>query len=168
MGIRCGASLRSVELRVVVHHEAVSSKRRQTSRSADPIRPDYLRTLGENIDEALALIVHDVVATGALTPAEAGAMVRNRAADYLKDQVANGFNPRADDTAVWVAEAVQEDLIEGLGIAGRLVTWPPCPEHPNHPLWLRSAGKLDRDADDPVWRCSTTNQPVAELGRLEG
>src|SRR4051812_8057509 len=108
MGVRCGASLRSVELRVVVHHGAVSSKRRPTSRSAESIRPDYLRSLGEKLDEALALIVHDVVVTGALTSGEAGAMVRNRTADYVENQVATGFNPRADETAVWVAEAVQE------------------------------------------------------------
>lgn len=144
----------------------MSRKRRPPSRSADLIRPDYLRSLADNIDEALALVVHDAVTTGALTAADAGAMVRNRATDYIQDQVANGLNPGADDTAVWVAEAVQQDLIEGLGTAGRLVTWPPCPEHPNHPLWLRTAGRFDRDADDPVWRCSTTNRAVAELGKL--
>jgi hypothetical protein len=73
--------------------------------------------------------------------------------------------------ALWVAEAVQEDLIEGIGVSDRLVTWPLCPDHPNHPLWLRSSqenfarrgGEL---LDDPVWTCTTTRRPVAELGRL--
>lgn len=36
-------------------------------------------------------------------------------------------------------------------------TWPHCPAHPNHPLWL----------EEGAWRCSTTGEPVAALGDLD-
>jgi hypothetical protein len=131
-----------------------------------------LQSLGDDIDAALALIVRDIVATGALTADEAGAAVRIQAAFHLEDQVENGIEPRADETALWVAEAVQENLIEGLGPSNRLVTWPSCPEHPNHPLWLRSPDEnFARSGDglrsDPVWTCTVTGKPVAELGGLQ-
>jgi hypothetical protein len=136
-----------------------------------PVRRDYLRSLGDNIDAALALIVHDIVATGALTAEEAAAAVHIQTAFHLEDQVENGIEPRADETALWVAEAVQENLIEGSGVGHRLVAWPPCPKHPNHPLWLRSPDENFRRSgddlpDDPVWTCTTTGLPVAELGGL--
>ena len=35
-------------------------------------------------------------------------------------------------------------------------TWPACPEHPNHPLWLA----------DGWWRCETSGTAVAALGQL--
>jgi hypothetical protein len=65
-------------------------------------------------------------------------------------------------------EAVQEDLIEGCGKSPPAVVWPQCPEHANHPLWLRSPNRADRDAvaDDPAWVCDATGQAVAELGQL--
>jgi hypothetical protein len=149
----------------------VSRKRRAPSQSTAPIRRDYLRSLGDDIEAALALIVHDIVATGALTADEADAVVRIRASFHLEDQLENGVEPRAHETALWVAEAVQEDLIEGVGVGDRLTTWPACPDHPNHPLWLRSGQEdLARRGgvllDDPVWTCTTTHRPVAELGQL--
>lgn len=36
-------------------------------------------------------------------------------------------------------------------------TWPACPMHPNHPLWL----------SDGWWRCEHAGVPIAELGRLQ-
>ena len=36
------------------------------------------------------------------------------------------------------------------------VSWPRCPLHPNHPLWLR----------DGVWRCTRDDVAVARLGEL--
>lgn len=135
------------------------------------MRRNYLRALGDDVDAALALIVHDIVATGALPTGEAGPFVRIRASQYRESQAPNGVNPRADDTALWVAEAAQEDLMEGVGTTSPLGTWPPCPDHPNHPLWLRSKNEhLDvgnsRVPDDPVWTCIATGRAVAELGQL--
>src|SRR4051794_37619531 len=88
----------------VRHHWRVSPRHRSPSRTTRPIRRDYLRSFGDDIDAALALIVRDIVATGALTADEAGAAVRIQAAFHLEDQVENGVEPRADETALWVAE----------------------------------------------------------------
>jgi hypothetical protein len=43
----------------------MSREHRRPSRPAAAVRRDYLRVLGDDVDAALALIVHDVVATGA-------------------------------------------------------------------------------------------------------
>ena len=37
-------------------------------------------------------------------------------------------------------------------------TWPSCPFHPNHPLWL----------SDGWWRCERIEEPIARLGALSG
>ncbi len=116
--------------------------------------------------------MHDIVATGALSAEEAAAAVRIQAAFHIDDQVENGNQPQAGETALWVADALQANLIEGLGISDRLVTWPPCPDHRNHPLWLRSpnetvARRGEAFCDDPVWTCPTTGKPIAELGKLQ-
>ena len=36
------------------------------------------------------------------------------------------------------------------------VSWPRCPRHPNHPLWLANG----------VWRCLQDDAPIPELGSL--
>jgi hypothetical protein len=59
-------------------------------------------------------------------------------------------------TALWVAENLQERVIET-----RLNTWPACPEHSHHPLWLSSP--LDFDA---AWTCPASGRPIARLGTL--
>jgi hypothetical protein len=35
-------------------------------------------------------------------------------------------------------------------------TWPACPHHPNHPLWI----------SDRWWRCERIEEPIARLGAL--
>jgi hypothetical protein len=77
----------------------------------------------------------------------------------------------APETALWIAEAVQEDLIEGHGDLPRMVTWPACPDHPTHPLWLKRRGEdaptaAETDWGDPAWTCTRSGAVVAELGRL--
>jgi hypothetical protein len=39
-------------------------------------------------------------------------------------------------------------------------TWPICPLHPQHPLWL------DGDHDGAVWRCAQAGMDIAPLGSL--
>ncbi|MGH9200994.1 MAG: hypothetical protein ACRD2A_07140, partial [Vicinamibacterales bacterium] len=36
------------------------------------------------------------------------------------------------------------------------VSWPRCPRHPNHPLWLANG----------IWRCAQDDVAVAQLGEL--
>jgi hypothetical protein len=117
------------------------------------------------------LIVHDIVATGVMPVEEAQAVVHDRAVWHLESQSALGLDINAEETAVWVAEAVQEDIIEGYrGRPGR-TTWPACPDHPQHPLWLLGSYEERPDGtaeviQDPAWTCRTSGRVVAELGRL--
>jgi hypothetical protein len=125
---------------------------------------DYLEALGDDVDAGLTLIVHDLVVTRALTKADATALVRSRADDHLSS-LGEHEVPDAAETACWVAETVQDDLLDGLR-----VTWPPCPDHPQHPLWLQPRNPanttyVDR-MTDPVWTCITSHRPIAELGGL--
>ena len=123
------------------------------------VRPDYLRAYDDNLDGALALIVHDLIATIGYPAADAQALVSYHAEIRLHALAPD--TEAGSMTAVWVAEAVQEDLIEGVAEEPPLVTWPACPNHPNHPLWLSIA-----DAASAAWTCPTTHERIAELGRL--
>jgi hypothetical protein len=64
-----------------------------------------------------------------------------------------------EQICVDAAEQLQDQLIEGelWGAA-----WPPCPAHPNHPLWPEL---LDGTA---VWRCDTGPQFRVRIGDLAG
>jgi hypothetical protein len=151
------------------HDEQVSSKRRRHLPEDSLVRPDYLRALGTDFEAGLSLLVHDLTATGVMNQEQAERSVRLRAADHLRHSTENGLSIYAEETAVWVTEAIQEDIIEGLGRV-RLVTWPACPDHPNHPMWLRSNDEAHASSGepqtDPAWTCLTTKRAIAELGHL--
>jgi hypothetical protein len=51
-----------------------------------------------------------------------------------------------------VVEDVQQDILDGV------VVWPPCPHHPNHPLWYH----------DGAWFCEQKNIRIATIGALQG
>jgi hypothetical protein len=130
------------------------------------VRPRYLRVYDDDLDGALALVVHDVVATSALPAADARALVgyyaERRVRDLAPDSEAGG------ETAIWVAQAVQEQLLEGDAQQQPLVSWPACPHHPEHPLWLstREPDRHDGDLSSSAWTCPTTHEQIAELGGL--
>lgn len=132
---------------------------------------DYLRSLGDDTDAALQLLVHDLVSTRILPDGEARAAVRTRAQDHLESQHEMGLEVNALETAVWVTEAIQEDIIEGLGLDQRVINWPACPRHPQHPMWLVEGRQSPATSPlvptcDPVWTCITDNEAIAELGCL--
>jgi hypothetical protein len=56
---------------------------------------------------------------------------------------------------ILVAEAVQQRLHDD-----RVdTTWPSCPQHPNHPLWLTRTLPAR-------WTCATTGEVFGDLGEL--
>ena len=57
----------------------------------------------------------------------------------------NGFRQRLVDD---FQQRMHDEFID--------VSWPPCPRHRDHPLWL----------SDGVWRCSRDGVTVAALGEL--
>ena len=131
---------------------------------------DYLQALGGDVDAGLGLIIHDLVTTKALSRADATRIVRRRADEYRRGASRTGMSGNAGATTFWVAEAVQEDLIEGLGTPAQ--TWPICPDHPHHPLWLQPRDPdndtyvdVDRPVD-PVWTCIVSGRRIATLGQL--
>jgi hypothetical protein len=95
-------------------------------------------------------LIHDLVATGVFGEEEAREFVTERLT-----------HPSWPDNDPWglfhLAEAVQADLHDSY----QHRTWPPCPRHPHHPLWLGSP------MDNPlVWRCPSDDSEVAALGSL--
>jgi hypothetical protein len=78
-----------------------------------------------------------------------------RAAQSVAGWDFDGFWP-ASAYALKVAETVQQRLHDTF----QHTTWPPCPRHPRHPLWLDDAhNRL-------VWRCPQDDVDVAPLGSL--
>ena len=149
-------------------HDLRMARKDRSSDAQPRVRRDYLRRLGDDVDAALALIVHDLVSTGAMSRDDAVAAVRIRAQEHFDSSADLGVTVDAAETAVWVTEALQEDLIEGWGESQPMVVWPRCPDHANHPLWLSSSGQVDGDVvlDDPAWTCRATGRTVVELGQL--
>jgi len=53
-----------------------------------------------------------------------------------------------DEVVDQVQQRVHDEFID--------TTWPACPQHPNHPLWI----------GDGWWRCIAAGTAVAQLGHL--
>jgi hypothetical protein len=51
-----------------------------------------------------------------------------------------------------VVEDVQQDILDSI------VVWPPCPHHPNHPLWFHNGS----------WHCEQLGVAIAPVGALHG
>ena len=51
-----------------------------------------------------------------------------------------------------VVEDVQQDILDSM------IVWPPCPRHPNHPLWYH----------DGNWVCEQEQVCIATVGALPG
>ena len=96
-------------------------------------------------EEILRPVVADLTATLAWPQQQAEAFVVENAFGWQKGL------PRI----VLVAEAVQQRLHDD-----RIDTsWPACPEHPSHPLWLSRTLPA-------VWTCPSTGKTVCALGEL--
>jgi hypothetical protein len=65
------------------------------------------------------------------------------------------------ENVTWVADQVQEFVLEELSRNGRSASWPTCPRHPNtHPL---AAVLIEGTAS---WRCPKSLVVTAEIGSL--
>ena len=51
-----------------------------------------------------------------------------------------------------IVEDVQQDILDSI------IVWPPCPHHPNHPLWYH----------DGNWVCEQEQVSIATVGALPG
>jgi hypothetical protein len=109
---------------------------------------------GEQVRQAVDLIARDLHATLGWEFARAEAVALREAqvvAEWDFDEVWP-----ADSYALKVAEEVQQWLHDTF----RATTWPACPHHLRHPLWL------DTEHLRSVWRCTQNEVDIAPLGSL--
>ncbi|MDQ6949371.1 MAG: hypothetical protein M3256_24745 [Actinomycetota bacterium] len=97
-------------------------------------------------EEIVGLIAADLVATLGWT---------NEQASGVAATVGRVHDPDTELLAMEATEEVQVWLHDSF----LDTSWPRCPQHPNHPLWLGE--------DQPfMWRCPRTGDDVAALGSL--
>lgn len=98
-------------------------------------------------DDILEMIAADLMATLGWTGEQARSVVSS---------VGSVDGPDPEQLAMQAAEEVQQWLHDSF----LDTSWPRCPRHPNHPLWLGE--------DSPfMWHCPTTGAAVATLGHLD-
>jgi len=104
-----------------------------------------------DIDAVVALLVADLRGTLSWTEDQARTFVQREAdmqATYVDD---------AGRLAWHLTESIQQRLHDEFVDT----TWPACPIHHRHPLWL------NEDDEGPwFWRCRETGQAIAPLGHL--
>lgn len=109
-----------------------------------------------NIEEAAALVGRDLTATLGFPSETAEALARREAG-----AAAEIMNEWDDDDVSWplfLARVVEESQ-RWLHDTFLDTTWPACPAHRNHPLWLN-------DDQIPGWTCAATNTTVCAVGEL--
>jgi hypothetical protein len=120
---------------------------------------------------ALAPILRDIRAAGAILPVIVPAAHEDRGDDYVCAWITFGARDgtgiwvpvagSAADQVFWLAEQMVEWECEKLADAGRSPAWPPCPDHPGkHPLRPEVKGEL------AVWQCPKSERLVSEIGAL--
>jgi hypothetical protein len=129
---------------------------------------ELMRIDEREFTRAAERIAQDLTATLGWDTARAQAHAR----DALGDRLSYAPTVRAwadlDQTIqrevleVAVVEAV-EDLQQQLHDTFVDTSWPPCPRHPNHPLWL-----LEAQGGGSVWCCPRDEAEIAPLGMLPG
>lgn len=102
-------------------------------------------------------IADDLVATAAKSQEEAVRLAQQ--VTNVKSKVEWWVGRGEDEFAMFVADEVQQQLHDGF----EDTTWPACPEHHNHPLWL----ERDNDAGPPIWVCKTSRRSYGRLGELK-
>ncbi len=140
-------------------------------RSMNLMRRPRRLTDGEEavLQSALAPILRDIRATGAIMPVIVPEAHEDRGEGYVCAWITFGTR---DGTGIWVpvagpaanrvfwlAEQMVEWECEKLADAGRSPAWPPCPDHPGqHPL------RPDLKGDSALWKCPAREYVVSKIG----
>jgi len=101
----------------------------------------------EEIATMLALLARDVSSTG-------GARFRDMP-ETVAD-VREWYELMADADIASLTERVVGDAQQALMDTFVDTSWPPCPRHPNHPLWFHHG----------AWHCERDDEALAKLGGL--
>ena len=117
---------------------------------------------------AADLIAHDLTATlgwaARTAQAEARDAVGNRLGWLPTGLAWDEFDhARQQEILDEVVVGAVEDLQQYLHDSFVDTSWPPCPRHPNHPLWLGEG-----QGGGSVWCCPRDEAEIAPLGMLPG
>jgi hypothetical protein len=122
-------------------------------RYAPPLRPLFVSE--GLIERTTALVAHDLWITIGWRPAKAEHFVRRAAWNQASLDV------WGDDLELTFPLVVAEDVQQQLHDAFAHTTWPPCPMHHRHPLWLDP-----EESALPSWRCPADGATYGKLGSL--
>jgi hypothetical protein len=109
-----------------------------------------------NVAQAVALVSRDLSATLGL-PSEMAEALAHREA-VAAAEIMNEWDNDEVSWPLFLARVVEETQ-QWLHDTFIDTTWPRCPEHVNHPLWLN-------DDDSAGWACPATNTTVCPVGQL--
>jgi hypothetical protein len=117
---------------------------------------------------AAELIAHDLTATlgwgGGKAQAEARAALGNRLGRLPTRLAWDEFDPATQREVLdEVVVGAVEDLQQFVHDTCVDTSWPACPRHPNHPMWLAA-----REGGGSVWCCLGDEAEIAPLGMLPG
>lgn len=108
------------------------------------------RVLTLEQQHVIQALVHDVGATiGLKDEAEFTAWLLAQGRDALeKSRSKTDLASFRDELVADFQQGVHDEFID--------VSWPRCPRHPNHPMWLQ----------DGAWWCTKDDVRIAKLGAL--
>jgi hypothetical protein len=101
----------------------------------------------DDAERAVILILRDVTATIGVGQEE---VVRFTASHHRQ---------YCDDYDTYVGQ-VAEDVQQYFHDTYISSTWPTCPRHPNHPMWISS------NSDGLNWYCERDGEAIAKVGEL--
>jgi hypothetical protein len=109
-----------------------------------------------DVERAVTRVARDLAATLGLPSETAEGVARREALAAAKI-----MNQWADDEVEWplFLSRVVEETQQWLHDTFLDTTWPSCPEHGNHPLWLN-------DDETPGWTCPSSHTTVCSVGEL--
>ena len=142
-----------------VYRSRAKTRARVTIRIDRVSQRDTLGGMGvdqTDIEQATTLVARDLIATLGLPTETAEALARREAV-----AAAEIMNEWDDDDVSWplFLARVVEETQQWLHDTFVDTTWPRCPEHANHPLWLN-------DDESAGWACAATNTMVCPVGQL--
>jgi hypothetical protein len=106
--------------------------------------------LAPEVRVAVEALLRDIAAT---VGAANESWLRAQVFHQLRLEVEAGIARTIDELRQRLAEDIQQRIHDEFID----VSWPRCPRHPDHPLWLF----------DGMWRCTADDVAVAKLGELE-
>ena len=113
-----------------------------------------------DVERATKLIANDLEATLGWSRQEAEEFVRVEAEAQSDPELWWMWDEPPGDQLEAYTFRVAEEVQQTLHDTRTDTSWPRCPVHPNHPMWL------DENDVPLLWRCPATTTAVAPLGQL--